>query len=148
MKLKVVLAGKVKDINYINILNEFAKRIKGNVEFEFLELKVAEDSVLKEKDMQKLLEAGKDCYKIALDPKGKGFSSEDFAFFLNNSLNKYKNIIFYIGGAFGLGSEFTSRCDKIVSLSEMTMAHKIALIVLFEQIYRAFTIIDGHPYHK
>jgi len=57
-------------------------------------------------------------------------------------------VVFYIGGAFGLGEEFVERCDEKVSLSKLTLAHKVAAVVLMEQLYRAFTIISGHPYHK
>ncbi len=148
MKLKVVLAGKVRDINYQEILNEYAKRVSGFVDFEFVEFKVAEDAPLKDKDILKLLDAGKDSYKVALDVKGEMFGSEEFADFLNVTLNNKKNMVFYIGGAFGLGREFGAKCDRLLSLGRITMAHKVALIVLMEQIYRAFTIIGGHPYHK
>lgn len=148
MKVKVVLAGKVKDINYQEILREYVKRIKGFVDFEFIDLRIAEDAPLSEKGSLKLLDMGKDSYKIVLDVDGESFTSESFAYFLDETLNNKKNVIFYIGGAFGLGKEFVQKCNKSISLSKMTMAHKIALVVLMEQIYRAFTILGGHPYHK
>lgn len=148
MKLTVVLAGKVRDTDYQRILNDYAMRLSSFLNFEFKELKVAEDLPLKDKEIAKLLELGKDSYTIAMDVKGESHTSESFANFLNETLNIKKNVVFYIGGAFGLGKEFVCRCDKLISLSSMTMAHKVALLVLMEQIYRAFTIISGHPYHK
>ncbi|MGC8769170.1 23S rRNA (pseudouridine(1915)-N(3))-methyltransferase RlmH [Calditerrivibrio sp.] len=148
MKLTIVLAGKVKDNDYQRIINDYATRLNSFVNFEFRELKVAEDLPLKDKEIVKLFELGKDSFKIAMDLEGESYTSESFANFLNDTLNIKKNVVFYIGGAFGLGKQFLSRCDKLISLSRMTMAHKVALLVLFEQIYRAFTIISGHPYHK
>ena len=83
-------------------------------------------------------------YNIALHPDAKELDSFKFAkIFENNS-----NINFFIGGAYGFNKEFLSKCDKTISLSQLTMSHKIAKVVLYEQIYRAFTIINNHPYHK
>ena len=57
-------------------------------------------------------------------------------------------VTFFLGGAYGHGSDFLKRCDEVISLSELTMSHKVAKVVLFEQIYRALTILHKHPYHK
>lgn len=148
MKLKVVLAGKIKEDSFNSIIEEYLKRINSYCDVEFFDLKVSEDCELKDRDAQKLLLYGKDFYKIALNVNGKAFSSEEFAAFFNETLNNKKNVIFYIGGAFGLGKNFTEKCDTSISLSSLTMAHKVAAVVLMEQLYRAMTIIDGHPYHK
>ena len=58
------------------------------------------------------------------------------------------SIQFYIGGAYGLEEEFLNRSDKVISLGKITMSHKIAKAVLLEQIYRGFSILSNHPYHK
>ncbi len=58
------------------------------------------------------------------------------------------SIQFYIGGAYGLEEEFLKKSDKIISLGKITMSHKIAKAVLLEQIYRGFSILSNHPYHK
>jgi len=83
-------------------------------------------------------------YNIALDVKGKRVDSFEFSTFFQNSAV----VNFYIGGAFGFESNFLQKCDKKISLSELTMAHKIANIVLCEQIFRGLCIINNHPYHK
>nr|MDA3945773.1 23S rRNA (pseudouridine(1915)-N(3))-methyltransferase RlmH [Helicobacteraceae bacterium] len=57
-------------------------------------------------------------------------------------------IKFFIGGAYGLEEPFLKRCDKVISLGKITMSHKIAKVVLLEQIYRGFSILSNHPYHK
>ena len=83
-------------------------------------------------------------FNIALDVKGIKVDSFKFS-----KLIEDKTIInFFIGGAFGFEQEFLNRCDKSISLSELTMAHKIANIVLLEQIFRGLCISNNHPYHK
>lgn len=85
-----------------------------------------------------------DGFCVALDERGEQMSSEDFAKILAN----HAKISFFIGGAYGFSDEFRSKMDKIFSLSKLTMAHKIAKLVLFEQIYRGLAINANHPYHK
>lgn len=148
MKLRIVLAGKIKEDSFNSIIGEYVKRINSYCDLEFFDAKVSEDCELKDRDEKKLLVYGKDFYKIALNITGKAFSSEGFAAFFDEILNNNKKVIFYVGGAFGLGKNFTEKCDMSISLSSLTMAHKVAAVVLMEQLYRAITIIDGHPYHK
>ncbi len=83
-------------------------------------------------------------YNIALDVLGKRVDT--FAF---SKLIEGKNEInYFIGGAFGFQREFLKKCDSIISLSDLTMAHKIVNVMLAEQIYRALSIQNNHPYHK
>lgn len=81
---------------------------------------------------------------IALDERGEQMSSESFSKLLEN----HAKISFFIGGAYGFSDEFRGKMDKVLSLSKLTMAHKIARLVLFEQIFRALSIEAKHPYHK
>lgn len=83
-------------------------------------------------------------FNIALDVLGKKVDSFKFAKLIENK----QTINFYIGGAYGFDREFLQKCDTTISLSELTMAHKIANIVLCEQVFRALCIINNHPYHK
>ncbi len=83
-------------------------------------------------------------YAVALDPLGKSVDTEGFA----DLLAKRSEITFFIGGAYGHSKEFLKRCDTSLSLSSLTMSHKVAKVVLFEQIYRALAILNNHPYHK
>lgn len=85
---------------------------------------------------------------ILLDPTGNHYSSEKFAKIIGKALDSSKNITFVIGGAYGLDKSLAEDADILLSLSEMTMPHLLAKLVLIEQIYRAQTIIDSHPYHK
>jgi len=81
---------------------------------------------------------------IALDPAGKEMQSENFSKLLSDK----SEVTFFIGGAYGHSKEFLNKCDRVISLSQLTMSHKIAKVVLFEQIFRALTIQFNHPYHK
>ncbi len=83
-------------------------------------------------------------FNIALDVLGTKLDSFGFSKLLDDKIT----INFFIGGAFGFEREFLNRCDKIITLSDLTMAHKIANIVLLEQIFRGLCISNNHPYHK
>ncbi len=83
-------------------------------------------------------------YKIAMHPDGKIINSFEFSKLINDKMS----INFFIGGAYGLEKGFLDKCDSVISLGRITMSHKIAQLVLLEQIYRAFSILSGHPYHK
>ncbi len=83
-------------------------------------------------------------YNIALDPKGKELDSFEFS----ESFANIATLNFFIAGAYGFEDRFLKKCNKVVSLSKLTFSHKIAKVVLFEQIFRALSIINNHPYHK
>ena len=83
-------------------------------------------------------------YNIALDVLGKQVDSFKFSEMIDNK----HTINFFIGGAYGFDREFLNRCDITISLSKLTFAHKIATIVLFEQVFRSLCILNKHPYHK
>ncbi len=85
-----------------------------------------------------------DWFTIALDPAGKELDSIEFA----NMFKKESKFIFFIGGAYGFEKKFVQSCDEVLSLSRLTMSHKIAKMVLLEQLFRALSIVHHHPYHK
>ncbi|WP_324170580.1 23S rRNA (pseudouridine(1915)-N(3))-methyltransferase RlmH [Sulfurimonas sp.] len=83
-------------------------------------------------------------FSISLHPKGKLIDSFEFSKLLNDKIT----IKFFIGGAYGLEEDFLKSSDAVISLGNITMSHKIAKAVLLEQIYRGFSILNNHPYHK
>jgi 23S rRNA (pseudouridine1915-N3)-methyltransferase len=83
-------------------------------------------------------------YSIALHPDGKKLDSFAFSKLISDKIS----LQFFIGGAYGFEKSFVDRCDAAISLSELTMSHKIAKAVLLEQIYRAYSLAANHPYHK
>ena len=83
-------------------------------------------------------------YSVTLHPDGKLIDSYEFSKLLNDRMS----IKFFIGGAYGFEDSFLEKSDKVISLGKLTMSHKIAKAVLLEQIYRGFSILSNHPYHK
>ncbi len=83
-------------------------------------------------------------YSIILDPSGVEFSTEKFT----DEVREQSKVNFFIGGAYGFNPNFLKNANRVFSLSKLTMSHKLAKVVLLEQIYRALTIINNHPYHK
>ena len=81
---------------------------------------------------------------VTLHPDGKLIDSFEFSKLLNDKMS----VKFFIGGAYGFEDEFIKKSDKVISLGKLTMSHKIAKAVLLEQIYRGFSILSNHPYHK
>ena len=86
---------------------------------------------------------GKD-FCITLHPDGKLVDSFEFSKLLNDRMS----VKFFIGGAYGFENEFLKKSDAVISLGKLTMSHKIAKAVLLEQVYRGFSILNNHPYHK
>ncbi len=81
---------------------------------------------------------------ITLHPDGKIIDSYEFSKLLDGKMS----IKFFIGGAYGFEDAFLKRSDSVISLGKLTLSHKIAKVVLLEQIYRGFSILSNHPYHK
>jgi 23S rRNA (pseudouridine1915-N3)-methyltransferase len=84
---------------------------------------------------------------VLLDSRGKQFSSEEFAQFIDDHRNRSQPLLFAVGGADGFSEEIRRQASFTLSLGKMTLAHELARVVLLEQLYRAFTILAGHPYH-
>ena len=83
-----------------------------------------------------------------LDENGKSFNSVDFSKFIENKIQQNKNIAFAIGGAYGFSKEVYEKSSQTISISKMTFSHQIARLFFTEQLFRAFTIINNHPYHN
>ena len=86
--------------------------------------------------------------KVLLDPEGKTFDSFKFAKFVGTAEKEGRDLVFVIGGADGYPAGWRENADLLISLSSMTFPHEFARVMVAEQIYRAFTILRGHPYSK
>lgn len=107
-----------------------------------------QEAITKEKECEKLrATAHVSEFWIALDSRGKQFSSEEWPLQLQ-SCAENASIRFFIGGAFGLDSALVNQCKAVWSLGKLTMPHGLARLVLIEQLYRAICILQNHPYHK
>ena len=151
MTIKIYAIEKVKKDNFYDIILDYKKMIARFAKVKDISLfskEIAKSQTIGEIEAKRSYTKAFIPYlgnfNIALDPNGKEMDSFEFA-----SLLKDKNeVSFFIGGAYGFEKEFLNQCDIKVSLSRLTMGHKIAKLVLYEQIYRAFTILHNHPYHK
>ena len=106
---------------------------------------------VKDKEGEKILNKVKDDdYVVSLEILGKQETSESFAKFIETEMAEGfgRNLVFIIGGSNGLSKNVSQRANKKQSFSKMTYPHQLMRVILIEQIYRAFRIINGHPYHK
>jgi 23S rRNA (pseudouridine1915-N3)-methyltransferase len=153
--MKINIYSIEKTDEYINITNEYIKKISQFGEAKDINIfnkdiaRAQKISQLEAKKSytqasMKYIQTKQPSYNIALDVKGKEIDSFKFAKLLEDKAQ----INFFIGGAYGWESSFLDKCDNIVSLSKLTMSHKIAKIVLYEQIFRGLSINFNHPYHK
>ncbi len=143
----VVLAvGKVKERGLRDAIDEYLKRVARRFSVDEVEVKDAPPNVLEAALQKKLPEAA---HVVALDVAGRSLSSEAFARWLESRLTRGKGrVVFLIGGADGLPGGTIARADEKLSLSAMTLPHRLARLVLAEQLYRAVTILRGEPYAR
>src|SRR5277367_6144447 len=139
MKLRIAWIGKTKEPAIQSLTDEYLKRLSRYADVQGIALK-DESAVLK-------LGAGRHAL-VLLDSRGKQFSSEEFAEFLRNHQDRNPvPLLFAVGPANGFSAEIRQEAKLLLSLGKMTVAHELARVVLLEQLYRAFTILKGHPYH-
>ncbi|MBU6140967.1 MAG: 23S rRNA (pseudouridine(1915)-N(3))-methyltransferase RlmH [Proteobacteria bacterium] len=153
MRISILAIGKFENSPQQTLFKDYAKRLKWKIELREFELRNAKNftaSQVKEGEGRLILQALKPSTKlIALDERGKEFSSQAFAkLFSNCALSGESDLTFVIGGSNGLDPEIIRRSALQLSLGKMTLPHLLARVVLIEQIYRAETIISGHPYHR
>ena len=159
MKIKVVTVGKLKEKYLKDGIAEYTKRISRFAKLEMIEL-ADEKTPDKASDLenQKILETegarilskvGERDFVVVLAIEGKTFSSEEFSKQLEQaSIKGYSTLTFIIGGSLGLAPVVKNRANLSVSFGRLTLPHQLMRLVLVEQIYRAFTIQQGSPYHK
>lgn len=149
MKIKIISIDHDKSKQYSDISSEYIKRMPWKIDVVDLE-PFNSNTQQKEKEGALILKYIKpEDYIIALDPNGEQMTSELFAKTIQTLQDSSsKAISFIIGGAFGLSESVKTRSNTLLSLSKMTMPHRIAKLILIEQIYRAYTIMKSHPYHK
>ncbi len=156
MKLSLFFVGKTS-FKYLEPgITDYENRIKRYIDFEIKVIKNLKTgkkmpvNIVKIKEGENILKQIKpDDFLILLDEKGKEYTSREFAKFINNKiLTGVKNLVFVIGGAYGFSDDVYNRADGKLSLSKMTFSHQPIRLLFAEQLYRAFTIIKGEPYHN
>ena len=145
MKLKIAWVGKTKEPSIRSLTEEYLKRLGRYVPTESQEL-ASEEALLK------LAERASGRTRptlVLLDQRGRQFTSEQFAELLRDQQDRgSQQLLFAIGPTDGFTDQGRHAADLILSFGKMTLSHELARVVLLEQLYRAFTILKGHPYHK
>ena len=158
LNINIVCVGKIKEKFFVSAIEEYSKRLSKYCKLEILELpdekipdKASEaiENLIKEKECNNIINHLKhDSYIIALDLKGKEYTSIDFSKKIEQLSMQNSKITFIIGGSLGLTEKLLNQCDEKICFSKMTFPHQLIRIFLVEQIYRAFKISNGESYHK
>lgn len=165
MKIDILCVGKIKEKFYRDALDEYKKRLSRYATMSVIEVadektpdnasETVEDQI-KEKEASRLLKyipdstgAGTDTYVITLEIDGKNLTSEQLADKISGwGLDGFSHLIFIIGGSLGLHNSIINKADFHLSFSKMTFPHQLMRVILLEQIYRSYRIINHEPYHK
>ncbi|AUC25849.1 23S rRNA (pseudouridine(1915)-N(3))-methyltransferase RlmH [Streptococcus uberis] len=159
MKIKIICVGKIKEKYLKDGIAEYQKRLSRFTQFEIIELadektpekaSQAENEKIMEKEANRILsKIGNRDYVIALAIEGKQYASEEFSQFITDiTIQGFSDITFIIGGSLGLHSKIKQKAHALISFGRLTLPHQLMRLVLTEQIYRAFMIQEGSPYHK
>ena len=150
MKIKIAWIGKTKEPAIQSLTNEYLKRISRYVPVEGVALR--DEAALLQMCGKAPAKAAKSAGKstlVLMESTGRQFSSEDLARFLGDYQDRNPlPLVLAVGPADGFSEVARSAAQHTISLGRMTMAHELARVVLLEQVYRAFTILKGHPYHS
>jgi 23S rRNA (pseudouridine1915-N3)-methyltransferase len=161
LKIKIVWIGKTKEPAVQALTEEYLQRISRYALVEGIALRdemalleicdrvsAAKSSSPKSSTNRRKSASGVKSALVLMDSRGKEFSSEQFARFLGDYQDRNPlPLVFAVGGADGFSQETRAAAQFTISLGKMTLAHELARVVLLEQVYRAFTILKGHPYH-
>ncbi|WP_093519862.1 23S rRNA (pseudouridine(1915)-N(3))-methyltransferase RlmH [Stigmatella erecta] len=154
MKVRLLSIGKDRSGLFEPGVQEYASRLEHYTRFELVELAEASGRKLKPGDAkaaeaEAILSRRKpQDWLVALDERGKSLDSVEFSRYLGKAQTGAKDLLFVIGGDEGLEDSVRQAAHLTLSLSRMTLPHRLARLVLIEQIYRAFTLLKGEPYHK
>ena len=159
MKITILTVGKIKEKYLRDAIAEYSKRLSRYCKLEIIEVadektpenasETVEDAI-RSKEGERLLKNVRDgAFVITLEIGGKQLTSEELADKIDTlGVQVVSHIIFIIGGSIGLGREVLARSDYELSFSKMTFPHQLMRVILLEQVYRSYRIINGEPYHK
>lgn len=159
MNITLITVGKIKEKYYRDAVAEYVKRLSRYCKLDIIEVadektpdKASElmEEQIKQKEAERILKyVREDAYCIALAIEGKKTDSVTLARHIEQlGLTGKSNIVFIIGGSLGLHRSVLQRADEKLSFSDMTFPHQLMRVILLEQIYRCYRIINGEPYHK
>lgn len=159
MKITIITVGKLKEKYLKDAISEYSKRLSRYCKLEVIEVADEKtpdqagegmETMIREKEAERILKyIREDAYVVALEIKGKQLTSEELAEKIDRlGVQGKSHIQFVIGGSIGLGGTVLNRSDYALSFSRMTFPHQLMRVILLEQIYRSYRIINGEPYHK
>ena len=159
MKITVITVGKIKEKYLEDAIAEYSKRLSRYCKLEIIQVadektpdRASEvvETQIKDKEGERILSHIKDtAYVVALAIEGKMISSEELAELIDGmGVRGESHIQFVIGGSLGLSKKVLERADYKLSFSRMTFPHQLMRVILLEQIYRSYRIVNGEPYHK
>lgn len=159
MKITIIAVGKIKEKFYTEAINEYLKRLSRYCKLEIIQVsdeKTAENcseleaDIVKKKEAERILKyITDDSFVITLEILGKQLDSVELADKINKlGIQGTSHIVFIIGGSLGLHRSVSDRADFKLSFSKMTFPHQLMRVILLEQIYRSYRIINNQPYHK
>ncbi|MBQ9550562.1 MAG: 23S rRNA (pseudouridine(1915)-N(3))-methyltransferase RlmH [Lachnospiraceae bacterium] len=146
-RIDILAAGKIRESYYRDAMAEYEKRLSRYVKLNIIE--VADGPDKKAEALRMLEKLPEDAYIITLEINGRALSSEELSQKISELESSGRSrIVFIIGGPEGLHSDILSKADFRLSFSKMTFPHPLMRVILLEQIYRAYRIMKGEPYHK
>ena len=159
LHINIICVGKLKEKYLQDALSEYSKRLSKYCNLTIIELPDEKlpnnlndsliNQIIQKESNNILSHIEKGSYVLALDLKGKQFSSEEFSKKITNiSLNSFSSITFIIGGTLGLYENVLKNSNELICFSKMTFPHQLIRVFLLEQIYRGFKIINNETYHK
>ena len=154
MNIKLIYISNNKSNNIELLVEDYEKKINHFISYSSIGLKnknqkTEKKLIQKSESVHILKNIKSNDLVILLDEKGKEFSTLDFSKFISNKMmNRTKNIVFIIGGAYGFSSEFKKKFKLKIALSKLTFSHDMARLFFSEQLYRSLTIINNIPYHN
>ncbi len=155
MKILFIQIGKTTDTHVTTLCQDYASRIKHYAPLTIHTIPAIQRTKALSPDKQKQLEAEEVLkllqptdYVVLLDERGKEYRSIEYASWLSaKMLSGTRRLVFIIGGPYGFSEKIYQRATEMISLSRLTFSHQLVRLFFLEQLYRAFTIIKGEPYH-
>ena len=156
MKITLIQIGKTEDEQLRNLINIYNKRIEHFISYNVITIpelqKTSKLSPAQVKDKEAELinkQIKNNEYLVLLDERGKELGSKEFAEFLQQKMNQsLKEVVFIVGGSFGVADSIKEKANYKLSLSKMTFSHQLIRLIFSEQLYRAMTILKNVPYHN
>lgn len=149
--IKIICVGKIKEKYFTDAIKEYQKRLSKYTKLEIIEVQDYDgdiSTILKKESEQILKHLNDKSYIITLEIEGNNLDSVEFSRKIDNVLINNADITFIIGGSYGLSDEIKNKSNYKLSFSKMTFPHQLFRVMLLEQIYRSYRIINNESYHK